>query len=377
MKKKIVDVLLFVLLFAAVISLILFPEEASHAASESIDMCLDVIVPSLFPFLAVSSIVSGLGAAERIERIAAPVMRPVFGVSGAASAAFVLGIVGGYPVGAAAAAFLYKKGTVDKPEAERLIAFCNNSGPAFILGTVGAGIFKDSIIGAILLASHIFSAAAVGFIFGFGHRKGPRSAKTSSCPESIRFAPLFIKSVRDSFFTIIGICGFVIFFSVILKMFSVTGIIDLFSSLLLKLGIEPLWFNRLFCGFFEMCSGVSSLAEGGDLRLRMAAASLILGWGGMSIHLQTISVLSETDLRMSKYFIGSLLKGIISGAVTYFSFPLFVRFVPAGAFSISETNIASTTFTGTLAFSLTLSAVVLLLFALPSKSCGKKAKKHL
>jgi len=82
-------------------------------------------------------------------------------------AALILGIISGYPVGAKTVANLKENGLCSDIEAERLIAFTNNSGPLFIIGTVGLGIFLDVKIGFLLLLIHILASLTVGFIFRF------------------------------------------------------------------------------------------------------------------------------------------------------------------------------------------------------------------
>ena len=92
-------------------------------------------------------------------------MRPLFNVGGAASAAFVLGFIGGYPIGAKSVITLYKNGSITKSEAERLLSFCNNSGPSFILGVVGAGVFSSGKVGFLLYAAHAAASVCIGVLF--------------------------------------------------------------------------------------------------------------------------------------------------------------------------------------------------------------------
>ena len=143
--RKVYDLLTILALISACVALIRFPQESIQAAGEGLTLSANVIIPSLFPFFVLSTLMVRLGLAQHFGRILEPVMRPLFNVSGACSSAFVLGFVGGYPVGAKTAIALYESGSITKSEAERLLAFSNNSGPAFILGVVGVG--DEVIIG--------------------------------------------------------------------------------------------------------------------------------------------------------------------------------------------------------------------------------------
>ncbi|MBO7739128.1 MAG: sporulation protein, partial [Oscillospiraceae bacterium] len=147
MRRKIYELLGTAALICCASALVCFPAEAVEAASSGLKLCLDVIVPSLFPFFVISTLTVEMGLAEKMGRLIEPLMRKLFNVSGACASAFVLGFVGGYPVGAKTAIALYERGECSRREAERLLSFCNNSGPAFILGVVGAGVFSDNRVG--------------------------------------------------------------------------------------------------------------------------------------------------------------------------------------------------------------------------------------
>ena len=78
-----------------------------------------------------------------------------------AALALLLGTISGYPVGARITADLRKNKLISKNEAERLVAFTNNSGPIFIAGAVATGMLMDAKLGSILLTCHILGAVSV------------------------------------------------------------------------------------------------------------------------------------------------------------------------------------------------------------------------
>ena len=131
-----------------------FPELKGQ--KEKIKNSYRVAVPGCYAsgFISIARPLVELGLARYLGRLLEGVMRPLFHVSGACASAFALGFVGGYPVGAKTAINLYERGMCTRTEAERLLAFCNNSGPAFILGVVGAGIFASSTVGVALYLAH-------------------------------------------------------------------------------------------------------------------------------------------------------------------------------------------------------------------------------
>ena len=163
-KERVRDLLLGLALLCATLALMLYPQPSMEAAKSGLALCYNVIIPSLFPFFVLSSLVVELGLAGYLGRLLEGLMRPLFHVSGACASAFALGFIGGYPVGAKTAISLYENGMCTKTEAERLLAFCNNSGPAFILGVVGAGVFASSRVGVLLYLAHAAASICIGIL---------------------------------------------------------------------------------------------------------------------------------------------------------------------------------------------------------------------
>ena len=116
------------------------------------------------------------------------IMRPLFNVPGEGSFAFLMGIISGYPTGAKIVSNLKEKIICNTEECERLIAFTNNSGPLFIVGTVGSSLLSNSKIGFLLLFTHILACITVGFLFRFWkYKKAPpyrSSEDTSEAPRN-------------------------------------------------------------------------------------------------------------------------------------------------------------------------------------------------
>ena len=110
--------------------------EAAQAVRDGLSLCAGSVIPALFPFLAVSGLLTALDAG------ASPALGPLarlLGCSQAGARAFLLGLTGSYPVGARTVAQLYRRGGISRREAGRLLMFSNNCGPAFILGVAGLG----------------------------------------------------------------------------------------------------------------------------------------------------------------------------------------------------------------------------------------------
>jgi len=329
--RKTYDLIITLALFAAMGALLLFPQEAISAAREGLTLSANVIIPSLFPFFVLSSLTVHLGLTRHFDRLLDPVMRPLFNVGGVCASALVLGFVGGYPVGARTAIALYESGSIPKKEAERLLAFSNNAGPAFILGVVGVGIFSSSRAGIFLYLAHVTASLLVGLLF---RSWGGRAADTPPGPAGVRasappFSRAFIDSVTGAVRSILSICGFVIFFTVFIRLLILAGILPGIAGLLgtafTGLGLEPDQAAMLLTGLVELSSGVWGLRDGaGELPQAMAMAAFMLGWAGLSVHCQVISFMGGSGLSVRSYLLGKLLHGVLSAGLIF----LLVRLVP-------------------------------------------------
>ena len=319
-KARYRDLILGIALLGGAAALVLWPELTMEAMRDGIRLCGNVILPSLFPFFVLSSLVVELGMSRYLGKLLEPIMVPLFRVSGSCAAALALGFIGGYPVGARTAIQLYENGQCSRTEAERLLAFCNNSGPAFILGVVGAGVFGSGRLGLLLCLTHLLASLAVGVLFRF-YRPGDRPRAKGRAPhfQTASFPAAFTRSVTGALQSTLHICAFILFFTVLLRVLARAGTLDLLSrllcALLSPLGLTRSWAERLLTGLLEVSSGVTSLT-GGSLSGRLSMAAFMLGWAGVSVHCQVLAFLGDSGLSMRTYVAGKLLHGGLSALLT-------------------------------------------------------------
>jgi sporulation integral membrane protein YlbJ len=313
-QSRFFDLLICLGLAGAVLLLAIHPTEATTAATDALTLCYNVLIPSLFPYFVLTGMLTRSKLPQVLGRLAQPVMSPLFGVGGAGATALVLGLIGGYPVGARTVMELYDNGAITKREAEKLLSFCNNSGPAFIFGVAGAAVLGSGRLAFILYLSHIAGAVCTGLLL-----RGPRQNRlaSASCQKTIcpsgNLASCFVTSVTSSFTAVLNVCGFVLFFAVVVGM--VTAFIP-------STGAASAWALRFFTGALELSSGIWSLKDAGvHPALLTAAAAWMLGWGGLSVHCQTLSLTAGRGLRMGSYFGGKCLHGLLAalfaGAITF------------------------------------------------------------
>lgn len=313
-KRNLSLALPIVLAVLVLVFLMLFSSAAVAGASSGVSLCLNVIVPSLLPFFVLSYLLSELGLPRLLGRFAAPMMAKLFRVSGSGAAAFILGLSGGYPLGAATVCDLYTRGEVKKKEAQRLLGFCNNSGPAFVLGAAGAGIFRSTAVGLGLYLTHALAAVLVGVLL-----RG--RAKNSVSAASIEFAAGsfsqgFPRAIKRAVSACAVICGFVVFFSALNGILTAAGFFTAVSgSLAARTGLEMTWIRSLLIGVLELSSGIGSLAGVPASPMNLALAAFILGFGGLSVHCQTLALTTAAGLSCTRHFFSRILHGLVSAAI--------------------------------------------------------------
>lgn len=272
--------------------------------------------------------------------------------------AFIMGIISGYPVGAKIVTEFRKNGFCTKAQAERLLAFTNNSGPLFIIGTVGIAMFGNTLIGILLFVTHILSCIIVGFLFRFWKYNDNESIdyykKTDTQKKIVTFSNLgeiLSSSIMNAINTVVMIGGFVILFSVILSILNNSGFLivasNIFYPLFNKLGINTDFINPILSGILELTNGLNMISQipTKNLSLSIIFSAFILGFGGLSVGLQVLSIISKSDISIKPYIIGKFLQGIIAAFLTFIFINIFPIFnfdlVPIVSHNVNNINIIS------------------------------------
>ena len=315
------------------ISLVIFSSSNLTAAKNGLKLWATNVVPALFPFFIATELLSYTNVADKLSHIFSKLMRPIFNVPGNAAYAFILGIISGYPVGAKIVTNFRNANACTKDEGERMLAFTNNSGPLFIIGTVGITLFKSSTIGILLLITHILSSITVGILLGIFHRSSvsnkiennnitTNNNSSKNCSIS-NLGEILGNSILAASKTIITIGGFVVIFSVIISILNTSNIINIITSLFNPIckffNINISFIKSILIGLLELTNGVSLVSSipSKVLTINIVICAFLLGFGGLSVLLQVLSITSKSDLSIKTYIIGELLQGIIAAFYTY------------------------------------------------------------
>lgn len=265
------------------------------AMEQALRLCATSVIPALFPFMAVSGLLLALGLGDVLSPYFAGLMTPLFRLPGCACGPLLLGLIGGYPIGAQTAGTLYRQGALTREEAERLLSFCNNSNPVFLLSVLGSGVFGSIRAGLWLWLIHIASALGVGLLFRGRHT--PPSSRSKALPlvsKNISMASAFVDAVRGAGIGMLSVCAFVIFFYVL-------------ASPLAALGGR---LGPALVGTLELFSLTPLLTAD---RFGFVLAATMSGWGGLSVLSQSAAVLDGTGLSLRPCLMGKAAQGLLSG----------------------------------------------------------------
>ena len=272
---------------------------------KTLEMCYSIIIPSLFPFFVCSGLLIYSGFAQTLSKMCGFLMRPLFNVAPAGATSFVLGIISGFPLGAVCAKDLYRAGNLSKPEAERLLSFCNNSGPLFIIGTIGTAIYLKPIYGVTLYVIHIISSVIVGILFRFYGKNRHNSPPTNINTLELELPQVITTALETASKNILTVCFSIIFFSSVAQAF--------FDILPLSDTVDA-----ILSGICEFSTGVLKISVINEsLMTKLVMSAFIVGFSGFTVHLQVMASTADSGLSLKPYILGKFLHGIISAVITY------------------------------------------------------------
>ena len=333
---------IFALVFLAFgASLLLFSTSNLPAIKKGLSLWANSVVPSLFPFFIATEALMNTNFVNSLGRYLNKIMKPLFNIRGEGSFGFIMGLISGYPVGAKIACDFRENNICSKEECERLLSFTNNSGPLFIVGTVGISMFGNSTIGLLLLITHILACITVGIIFRFWKMNSNSpdyvGNKNSNYKKykNVTFSNLgevLGKSITNSISTILMIGGFVVIFSSVISILKASGILSSLIIILTPifefLHIDSSFISGILTGLLEITNGISSISSVNikAISVNIIITAFLLGFGGLSVLLQVLSITSKTDLSIKPYVYGKLLHGILAAFYTFVAINVFPFF---------------------------------------------------
>lgn len=318
-------------IFALILSL--YAKETSQAARRALYLCLDVVIPSLFPFFVLSRLtvpyLAGLSCPSFLKRIA----EKFFGLPYYTLITILLGYLSGYPTGAKLARDMLDEGLIDSQQSSKMIAIANNCSPLFVIGTIGAGLYKSVRIGFFLLVIHwisgLISAFIVGHCFDTGEvsssRIGLKMSRSKDEPKMNVFYLLPV-AIEEAAILCIKVSGYIVLFAVLselleqLGLFAFLGSIpELFQNASKANNETSAFISSFLKGIMEITSGSQAITKvtDGSLAIKLTLISIICGFAGFSVHTQVMGIMKGSGAKYRVFLTGKLIHGFTAGLITF------------------------------------------------------------
>ena len=310
MRKNIGSNLFICLLVTILILIIYYSNEVMESVTFSISIWKDNLLPSLFPFFIISNLLLQYGFVDKLSFISSSIMPKIFHLPKEACFPLIISLFSGFPSGAKATTDLVKENILTKDQASRLITFTHYSNPLFILGFIGNVLLGSKKLGIMILIAHIISNLVLGVIF---------RPKNIDCKKTLtnnkKEVPSLGSALRISIFDSLN------------TMFLLLGIVTIFlilTTILFELFTYHPIFKSFIAGVLEMTQGVK-LVNTLPLSLLMKTIlmTFFISFGGISVHIQVLSIISEEKIKYKYFLIARIIHSILASILVFILYLLF------------------------------------------------------
>ncbi len=301
--KIVKDYLFLIIMVGFVLCIFKEPDVVVKSVSSGLSICGNVVLPSLFPFMVICGFVNLSPMVEIVSKIFLPVTRFIFKLPENVGCLVFMSFIGGYPMGAKMVSDALKRNEISTEVANRLMCFCVNAGPAFVVTAIGYVIWGNIKIGLVLLISHILGSIIIATFLGVLYdNKEVNSVVAKIKP--LKYSEAFVKSVIDGSYAILHIFSFVIIFSVVVNLIK-----------------SHLFFNgallNVVLSFLEITVGMKYVINL-DGVASLLLSSFLISFSGLSIIFQIFYFVKDCNLNKKKIVLFRFIHGGISALITYF-----------------------------------------------------------
>ena len=301
--KRYIDMIVVIICSLFLILFIINRELVFNTVGFSLDIWITSVLPALFPFFVISDILISYDVIRYIPKVIKNLFKKLFNVSDNGLVVIILSMLSGFPSNDRNIKNMYNSNKISKKEGEHLLYFTHFSNPMFILGTLVSIFLKKKELGLIIFISHYLPNIIIGILL----RKLNTSKLDINYNNDINnnFGLVLTKSIRKSLDSVFNILGTLTVFLII-------------SSLLINVFNFNNGISLLIKSILELTSGLKELSNFNlSNSYLVIASSCILSFGGLSVHMQVINELSDTDISYSNFFIGRIIQVILSLVVSY------------------------------------------------------------
>lgn len=282
--------ILFVVFFF-IFMLLAFPQKTVKGITDGLKLCFSKVIPSLFPFLVLSSYILKSGLSHYLSYPLKKIVAVLFKLPEEAVTVIIMSVIGGYPVGANMIAELYQSKRISEESGRHLLYFCVNPSLSFTLSYVGAIVCKNIKIGIIIYSSIFLSSLIIGSAFRWINKYNNIPVKKHDT-YTLNILTSISESITSGAYSMISVASVIIMFSC-------------FKEIISTVIKEPT-INALISGATEVTNFLNEFSYLSSIPF----ISAVLYFGGLCVHLQVLHCILKLKI---KYF--SFLTVKISGAI--------------------------------------------------------------
>lgn len=309
MKNKIFNSIIIISFIILLFSILTNNKLVNDTINYSLNIWVNNLIPSMFPFFIISDILISYNIINFIPKFITNIFSKIFNTNPISTTIFFLSLISGFPSSARNIKNYYTKGLISKDEANHILLFTHFANPIFILSTVSIFFLNNKTYGYIILISHYLPNFIIGLIL---RNKSTITNKNYTENSLIcqSFSKTLITSIKSSIDTLLLILGTLTSFLIV-------------SSFIIKfLNFSP-YPSTILKGILEITMGLKSLSELNISDIyKVVISTMFISFGGLSVHLQITSQITDTDINYSNFLITRIYHAIISGLLAYLIFIL-------------------------------------------------------
>ncbi len=314
-------------IMAVLLSIAFFILTESKAVMEAVLFSFQIwknnIFPSLFPFFLLSELFIQYGFVEFLGELLKPIMNRIFRISNHTAFIFVMSIISGFPSNAKYTKALLDEHKINEKEATKILTFTHFSNPLFILGTVSITFLGNREIGFLILFCHYITNLILGLLFR-NYYPSPKNECHISIKKAINHMTLVRMRKKESFPMILSnALNHTI--QTLLFILGVTTTFLIVTTLVNQHIVLPSFYQSILNGFFEMTQGLKYVSLLNiPLKIKGILTVMILSFGGLSVHMQLIGILSKSRIKYFPYLTARILHATIASILFFFLFEIWM-----------------------------------------------------
>lgn len=315
MKKSMSNIGSMLIIIFLLINILIHPNYVSNSTSLAFDIWKNNLFPFLFPMFVISEVMISLNAIDIFNNLGNNIITKLFKVKKEGTFILIMSMLSGFPSSAKYINSMYEKGILNDNDASKILMFTHFSNPLFIIGTISSTFLGNIKLAKLIFLSHYLTNILIGIMFRnynpIKKENNSSSFKYNCTKESSKsLGAILGTAIINSINTLLLILGTISIFLLITTILNST----------INLGNTG---NAIINGIIEMSQGLKyvSMLEI-SLHLKTTLSVMIISFGGLSVHLQVMSILSNTKVKYLPFLLSRIIHALIAGLIAFLIFPI-------------------------------------------------------